>query len=306
MEFDQLRNFLEVAQRQNFTRAAEEVGLSQPALSRSISRLEQELGQPLFERQTRRVVLTDAGTLLQARARQILALIEDARAEISDDGRTGRIRLAAIPTIAPYFLPELLREFAQRFPDAVVSVQEETTDKVLRRCQEGEIDLAIVALPVAVKHLEVEALFEEELLLVVPNEHELATRRKVTLAEVEPFPFVLLDEAHCLSDQIISFCRRREFQPVSMERTSQLATVQELVSLGHGISMIPAMARRLDLSQRRVYRSLDGQRPTREIAMAWNPYRYQSTLLEQFKQQVRAFVERRATTKTPPGAGRKR
>lgn len=290
MEVDQLRNFLKAAEHQNFTRAAQEVGLSQPALSRSIARLEEELGQPVFERQTRRVVLTEAGRLLRERARQILALIEDAKAEISDDAASGRIRLAAIPTIAPYFLPELLRTFGQACPAAAVSVQEDTTDNLLRRCQEGEVDLAIVALPISARHLEVERLYDEELLLVMPPDHALAGRKRVTLADIEPFPFVLLDEAHCLSEQIVAFCRRREFQPVSMERTNQLATVQELVSLGHGVSMIPEMARRLDHSDRRVYRSLDGEKPTRTIAMVWNPYRFQSKLLTRFKQQVRAFV----------------
>ena len=104
MEIEQLRQFLVVADLQNFTRAAESIGLSQPALSRSIQRLEDELGQPVFERQTRKVVLTDAGQLLQSRAHQILAIVEDTKAEISDDGESGRIRLGAIPTIAPYYL----------------------------------------------------------------------------------------------------------------------------------------------------------------------------------------------------------
>ena len=108
MELEQLRHFLKVAELGNFTRAAEAVGLSQSALSRSIARLEEELGQPIFERQTRKVALTDSGNLLLDRARQILSLVEDAKAEIYDDGQTGRIRVAAIPTIAPYFLPERL------------------------------------------------------------------------------------------------------------------------------------------------------------------------------------------------------
>ncbi len=287
MEIDQLRNFLKVAERQNFTRAAADVGLSQPALSRSIARLEEELGQPVFERQSRRVVLTDAGRLLYARAQQVIALVDDTKAEISDDGQTGHVRLAAIPTIAPFFLPEPLRRFARSHPRAVVTVQEGTTEHLLSRLAQGDIDLAVVALPIAAKYLDVEELFEEELLLVLPTGHPLAKKKRVTLADVDPLPFVLLDEAHCLSESIVSFCRQRSFVPLSVERTSQLATVQELVALGHGVSMIPAMARRLDESTRRVYRSLDGLRPTRKIAMAWNPYRYQSQLVRQFRQQLR-------------------
>jgi DNA-binding transcriptional LysR family regulator len=98
-----------------------------------------------------------------------------------------------------------------------------------------------------------------------------------------------LEEAHCLSDTIVSFCRQRSFQPVVIERTSQLTMVQELVSLSHGVSMIPAMARQRDQSDRRVYRSLTGRKPTRTVAVAWNPYRFQSRLLKAFRERLRRW-----------------
>lgn len=286
MEFDQLRYFLRVAELANFTRAAEELGISQPALSRSIQRLEEELGQPVFERQRRSLSMTEAGTLFQRRAQQILTLIDDTKAEICDDGQSGRVRVGAIPTIAPYFLPEVLREFSEEFPKASLIVQENTTDNLLKSCTQGEVDLAILALPVPSKYLKVEELFKEELLLVLPPTHPLVEKEKIRLSDVEPFPFVLLDEAHCLSDNIVSFCRERSFHPVAVERTSQLAMVQELVSLSHGVSMIPAMARKLDQSDRRVYRSFTGRKPTRTVAVVWNPYRFQSRLLKAFRQRL--------------------
>lgn len=291
MELDQLRNFLRVAERQNFTRAAEDLAMSQPALSRSIQRLEEELGQPVFERKTRSVSLTDAGLLLQSRAQQVLAILEDTRAEITDDGQSGRIRVGAIPTIAPYFLPEVLQRFSREFPKATLLVQENTTDTLLKSCTQGEIDLAILALPIPARYLDVDELFEEELLLVLPPEHPLVRQETIRLADVEPLPFVLLDEAHCLTDNIVSFCRQRSFQPVSVERASQLAMVQELVSLSHGVSMIPAMARRCDQSDRRVYRSFAGRKPTRKIAVVWNPYRFQSRLINAFRERLRACVK---------------
>lgn len=287
MDFDQLRYFLRVADRQSFTRAAEDLGVSQPALSRSIQKLEEELGRPVFERKTRSVALTEAGTLLQARAQQVLAILVDTKAEITDDGESGRVRVGAIPTIAPYFLPEVLRQFSREFPKATLLVQENTTDALLKACTQGEIDLAVLALPVPARYLEVEALFEEELLLVLPPDHPLVGREKIRLCDVEPYPFVLLDEAHCLSDNIVSFCRERSFRPVAVERTSQLAMVQELVSLSHGVSMIPVMARERDQSNRRVYRSLAGKKPTRTVAVVWNPYRFQNRLLTAFRERLR-------------------
>jgi LysR family hydrogen peroxide-inducible transcriptional activator len=287
MDFDQLRYFLQVAQRQNFTRAAEDLAISQPALSRSIQKLEEELGQPVFERKTRSVALTDAGILLQSRAQQVLTILEDTRAEITDDGQSGRVRVGAIPTVAPYFLPQVLRQFSQEHPKATLIVQENTTDALLKNCRQGEIDLAILALPLPAKYLDVEELFEEQLLLVLPPDHPLVQRKNIRLKDVEPYPFVLLDEAHCLSDNIVSFCQERSFQPVAVERTSQLAMVQELVSLSHGVSMIPEMARNCDQSDRRVYRSFTGKKPKRTVVVAWNPYRFQSRLLEAFRACLR-------------------
>lgn len=287
VEIDQLRNFLKVAEHGNFTRAAEDVGLSQPALSRSIGRLEEELGQPVFDRQSRCVALNDAGQRLLVRARQILSLIDEACAEICDDGRTGRIRIGAIPTIAPYFLPRLLRTCRDGFPEASIIVQEDTTEALLKSLAAGTLDVAILALPIAFKYLEVIELFEEDLWLVLPADHQLVSRKTIRMSDISTLPFVMLGEAHCLAGQIRSFCRQKSFHPLAVEQTSQLATVQELVSLGHGISLVPDMAKQIDTSDRRVYRALSDPKPTRKIAALFNPYRFQSKLLKAFLEKIR-------------------
>lgn len=287
MELTQLRHFIKVAERQSITHACQDLLITQPALSRSIAKLEAELGQPLFERQTRRVVLTDAGRLFLERATQILALVNDTVAELTDNGETGRIRVGAIPTIAPYFLPTMLRQFRDACPQAQVVAHEETTERLLHRCHQGEVDIAILAAPIAAAHLETEVLFTEELLLVLPAQHPLASKKRISLADIRSEPMVLLDETHCLSDTIVTFCRQRAFHPVTVEHTSQLVTVEELVALGHGISLIPQMARQIDISERRIYRSLSQPVPTRQILLAWNPYRFQSRLMERFKDCVR-------------------
>ena len=291
MELSQLRYFLKVAERRNFTRAGEDLGVTQPALSRSIARLESEIGQPVFDRQAKSVVLTDAGRLLHARSEQILSLVSDTLAELTDDGKTGRVRVGAIPTVAPYLLPEILRDFRRRCARAQVVALEETTDKLLHRLRQGEIDVALLAGPVSEPHLDSVSLFDEELLLVLPAGHSLAKQERITLGDLRDHPFVLLDETHCLTGAVVSLCERRSFQPVSVEHTSQLATVEELVSLGHGISLIPQMARRRDRDPRRVYRSISHPRPTRTIVLVWNPYRFQSKLTNRFKECVRQVAK---------------
>ena len=283
-----LEQFVVLARAKSFTRAAEELHLSQSALSRSIQRLEEQLGHAVCERKPREVVLTETGEALLERAKAILKLTEETFAALSEKGRRERVRLGAIPTIAPYFLPRVLGSFAQRHADCAVVVEEDTTEVLVRRCLRGEIDLALVALPLAVKELEVEALFTEELYLVVPQGHVLADRGAVSVAAASAHPFVMLNEAHCLSEQIASFCRRQAVQPVAVERTSQLATVQELVSLGHGVSVVPAMARAVDANDQRVYRSFSGERPTRTVAMMHDPERRPGRAMQALMAHLRA------------------
>lgn len=294
-----LEQFVALTRTKNFTRAAEELNLSQSALSRAIQKLEEQLGQPLFERKPREVVLTDHGELLLERSQHILKLMEDTFAELSEAGRRGRIRLGAIPTIAPYFLPGLLSTFAKAHPEISVIVQEDTTENLIKRCSHGEIDLAILALPIIAKYLEVEPLFDEELLLVLPVGHPLAASRAVAIDAVEGYPFVMLSEAHCLSDNIATFCRRKSVQPVTVERTSQLTTLQELVTLNHGVSIVPEMARKTDTSERRIYRSFSGEKPLRTVAMMWNSYRFQS-------KAVKTLMEFLRVQSAPPLSSAKR
>ena len=281
MDLDQLRYFQTVAARGGFTAASDDLGVSQPALSRSIARLEAELGRPVFERGGRTLRLTDAGSLLLARSRQALAILEDTKAEIAEEGGRGRVRLGAIPTVAPYFLPKFLSDFAAAHPEAAVTVREDTTDNLLKALAAGEVDAAVLALPLAGRGLEVTPLFEEDLLLVAPAGHPLATKKEVRMADIEGRPLVMLGEGHCLSDNIMAFCRQRSFRPLTVEQTSQLATVRELVALGHGVSLIPAMAVPHADDPRVAYRKVVRPNPTRQIAVATNAGRFRSAPLRE-------------------------
>ena len=285
--FNQLAHFLAVAKTGNFTQAAEDVGISQSALSRSIQKLEQSVGEPLFERQPRGVKLTEIGSFFAVRAAQIRDLVDDTFAEATEASDRIQIRLAVIPTIAPYLLPTVLRKFARLHPEIKIQVQEDTTQNIIRRCKDGDIDLAIVALPITEKYLKVEPLFDEELALVLPKGHSLEKKRKVTLKDIEDHAFISLDSQHCLSDNIAEYCDRQSVAPVTIERTNQLQTIQELVALGHGVSVIPAMAQQLDKSKRRVYRSFAGERPKRTIALMQNPYRYEHRFVRMFKEHMK-------------------
>ena len=287
MEVHQLRYFAKVAELGHFTRAAEACHVSQPSLSQAIAKLERELGQPLFVRLGRTVKLTDAGRALKTRAEQILSLLDDAKASAADDPDGGRLVVAAIPTVAPYFLPPVLTAFAEECPRAQVEVVEETTANILKLAADGGIDLAVLAAPVVTDVLQVEPLFAEDLLAVLPAAHPLARKRAVSMRDLSAERFVLLNEAHCLTGASLNFCARRNVSPLVTAHMHQLTTVLELVRLGHGVSLIPAMAARADTSKGRVYRPISGDKPTRTVAMAWHPQRFHGRLFERFAAVLR-------------------
>ena len=282
MEMHQLRYFAKVAELGNVTRAAEACFVSQPSLSQQIAKLERELGQPLFERLGRGVRLTEAGRLFKRYSDQILSLTEDARTRVADDPDSGRIILAAIPTIAPYYLPGALTRFAKECPKARLEIVEETTANILRLLGDGDIDLAILALPIQAEHVHTKALFTEELLAVLPTGHPLASKPKVGLKDLVTEPFVVLNEAHCLTGTTMSFCARHSASPLVTAKSHQLLTVLELVRLGQGVSLIPKMAVPKGKDEGREYRSLAGDKPTRTVALAWNRMRYQTQLFKRF------------------------
>src|SRR5580658_9285423 len=179
----QLRYFAKVAELGNVTRAAEACHVSQPSLSQQIVKLERELGQRLFERLGRGVRLTEAGRRLKRYADQILSLTEDACTHVADSPDSGQIILAAIPTIAPYFLPVVLTRFAKECPKAQIEIVEDTTGNILRLLAQGDADLAILALPIQAEHVHTKTLFTEELLAVLPSNHPLAEKPKVGLKD---------------------------------------------------------------------------------------------------------------------------
>ena len=290
MEIHQLRYFISVAEIGSFTQAARSCYVAQPSLSQQIRKLESELGQPLFERLGRNVRLTPAGHILYDRAAGILASLAEARDALRDPAslRQGEIQVAAIPTVAPYLLPRLLRGFTKMYRDAEVTVHEDFTGEIVRHCAAGEIDLGIVALPIEDERLAVETLFSEDLLVAIPAKHPLARKRHITLEQLTSERFVLLNEIHCLGVQVVRFCDRQGCTPAVTCRSAQLLTVQELVGLGQGVSLVPEMAARADLSGRIVYRKLSGAKPSRTLAMIWHKRRYQRPLVAGLVQAIRA------------------
>ncbi len=271
MEMHQLRYTVAVARAGNFSRAAEQCRVAQPSLSQQIQKLEDELGERLFDRLKTGVKLTPAGELFLQRAVRILEETETARREMRDAHSLARgtMNIGVLPTIAPYFLPPIIARFSAEFPGIEVVVHEDTTARLLKLATGCEIDLAVLSLPIADPAFETRTLFTEDLLVALPPGHPFATKRTLRAADLETERFILMKEGHCLGDQVLSFCTRREISPKVSCRSAQIETVQALVEAGLGISLIPAMARHEGRDAGPVYRRLDAPRPTRTIVAAW-------------------------------------
>jgi LysR family transcriptional regulator, hydrogen peroxide-inducible genes activator len=294
MELHQLRYFVAVAECGNFSRAAEACGVSQPSLSQQVQKLEKRLNQRLLDRLGRRAVPTDAGRLLLERARGILATVEDTERRLKEfdhlDG--GRLAVGAIPTIAPYLLPSLLDEFVRTHPGVELSVREDLTAHLIAAVGQGEIDLAVLALPIADDRLAVQPLFSEPLLLTLPEGHRLARRRRIALDELRAERIIVLSEMHCLGEQVLSFCQETGCTRLTC-RGAQLSTIQALIALGHGVSLLPAMAGERDRGSGRVYRELDPAGPRRTVGVVWNRHRHHSRAAEQFLARLRRLPQAR-------------
>jgi LysR family hydrogen peroxide-inducible transcriptional activator len=271
MEMHQLRYVVAVARARNFSRAAGDCHVSQPSLSQQIQKLEDELGERLFDRMKRDVRLTPCGEEFLHRAVRILEEVDAAKREAADatDMLRGTLTIGVLPTIAPYLLPDAMAQFIKKFPGVEIVVQEDTTARLLKLAQGYEIDFALASHPIHGEHFEVKELFSEELLLALPPGHPLTRKRSVAAADLEGERLIVMKEGHCLGDQVLGFCDRRDIKPQIGFRSSQIETIQALVAGGLGISLIPSMAARSERKDKPQYRSLQAPKPNRRIVAVW-------------------------------------
>jgi LysR family transcriptional regulator, hydrogen peroxide-inducible genes activator len=298
MEMHQLRYFVAVAQTGNFSRAAEACFVSQPSLSQQIAKLERNVGRRLLDRLGRRAQLTDAGRQLLDSALAILATVEDAERRLRDDSNLAgcRLNLGAIPTIAPYLLPVILKRFEERHPGAEITVHEDVTQNLIGAVVVGDLDLAIAALPIDDDRLAIEELWSEPLLLALPRRHRLVRKKQITVDALQDERFLLLTEMHCLGEQVLSYCRGHECRPRIACRSAQIATMQALMQQGLGITLLPEMATKDRASTGIVHRRLAGQSPHRTVTVCWRKHRYHSIAAMRFLDMLRAHGRRVGTS----------
>ena len=274
MELRHLRYFVTVAEELSFTRAAKRLGIEQPPLSQQIRQLEQEVGTSLFQRLPRGVALTDAGASFLLDAREILERVRLAteHALRVARGNLGRIRIGMINS-APFhpFVPRVIREFGQAYPEVALTLEEDITPELAEALRDGAVDVAFVRpLLGETTGLVIEDLFDEEMVVALPEGHRLTRLRSLPLAALAQESFVLFPRpvGSGLYDEVISACRRAGFSPHIGHEVRQVTSIANLVAADLGVSMVPASMQQV-LSTGVVYRPIEGDAPKARMSLAY-------------------------------------
>ena len=278
LKLKDLRYLVAIADTRHFGRAAERCFVSQPTLSAQLKKLEEYLGVQLIERQPRRVTLTEAGEEIVARSREMLQTGEEVLelARSHRDPLAGRLRVGLIPTVGPYLLPLVAQAARKALARLTLLLYEYRTEPLLEKLRAGELDLGILALPVDTDGLQRRDLFDEPFLLALPREHRLARRATLRIDDIAQEPLLLLEEGHCLRDQALAVCNRAGAQESQDFRATSLETLRQMVASGAGITLLPELACRAELTRRGqageggvVVRPFTKPVPSRRVGAVW-------------------------------------
>jgi DNA-binding transcriptional LysR family regulator len=276
MDVHALRCFVEVARRRNFTRASEALHLTQPAVSRQVRALEEELGTPLLHRERRRVLPTDAGRAVLERAQGVLDAMTGIEQEVGALAalRRGRLRIGMPPIVGVAFFPPVLAEFHLAHPGIVLELREEGSRHIEALVSGRELDVGAVVLPTDEAAFATMPFVHDELRVVLHRAHPLARRRSLALRELRDTPFVLYRPEFALHGHILEACRRAGFQPRVACESSHWDFIVALVAADLGVALLPqTICRQLDPAQVRSV-PLAGAVIPWDVALVWRRDRH--------------------------------
>lgn len=246
MNLRDLRYLVALADTRHFGKAAAKSFVSQPTLSAQLKKLEGYLGVQLIERQPRKVTLTDTGAKIVTLARHILQESDEiiALARADYDPLEGKLKVAFIPTIGPYLLPLIARKLRKQLPRLQLMLYEYQTEVLLEKLRAGDIDLGVLALPIAAEGLETRELYDENFTVAMPGAHPLAKKTSIKLDDLNGESVLLLEDGHCLRDQALDVCNRVHAKEHDDYRATSLETLRQMVAAGLGITLLPELATR--------------------------------------------------------------
>ncbi|MDP6700397.1 MAG: LysR family transcriptional regulator [Candidatus Latescibacteria bacterium] len=244
MDLYQLRGFYEIVREQSFTRAADKLFLTQPAISLQVKALERELDEILLERNRRQIRLTPAGEILFAHAREVFARLASARDEIAALKKVlrGRLAIGTSDTNCTYILPGLLAEFRARYPEVELDIRNRMSPEVGNLVLNDEVEFGLATLPVKHRDLVGEVLFARRDVLICPPDHALAARRRIGLKQIVAHPFLALERGSTSRQLLDEVCRHEGLELQVEMNLGGIEIIKRYVEIGLGIALVPEVA----------------------------------------------------------------
>src|SRR5260221_4741660 len=292
MNLQQLDYIIAVDTHRHFARAAEKSFVTQPTLSMMIQKLEEELGIRIFDRSQQPVVPTQEGEEIIVRARQIMAdvgLLKEFTQELRHEV-SGELKLAVIPTLAPYLLPLFLKSFVEKHPLLKTTIRELVTHDIITALKNGDLDIGLLATPLSDPRLEEHPVFYEEFFAYAAAEERVSRKKYLLPKDIDLSKLWLLEEGHCLRNQVFNLCelKKKDFESDRLHyEAGSIETLKNLVDHHDGITILPFLAT-LDLSkkQKSKIREFAHPKPVREISLVVNKNFHRTRLLQALRTEI--------------------
>lgn len=275
MTITQLKYVLAVAEHQNFTKAAKKTFVTQPTLSMQIQKLEEELDIIIFDRTKKPIELTAIGKKIVQQAKNIVNESERMQDVVDQDkGFIGGVfKLGIIPTVMPTLLPMFLKSFTKKYPKIHLKIEEQTTDELIHKILEGNLDAAIAATPLKIEGIKERVLYYEPFVGYVPANHRLNSKNKIEVNDLDLEDLLLLEDGHCFRDNVLNLCKSsKTIKNDSFQLESgSFETLIKLSDEGLGMTLLPYLHTLdiLDSQTKRLHYFIEPA-PAREVSIIYN------------------------------------
>ena len=295
MTITQLYYVLAVAEHQNFTKAAKKCFVTQPTLSMQIQKLEDQLDIQIFDRTKKPIELTEIGKKIVSQAKNIVNEADRIK-DIVDQQKGfigGEFKLGIIPTVMPTLLPMFLKTFIKRYPKVKLKIEELTTEEIIQRIIDGNLDAAIAATPLENDNIKERVIYFEPFVAYVPKHHKLNGTKKLNVSDLEIEDMLLLEDGHCFRDGVINLCK--SFKQGNEDHFQlESGSIEMLVKLsneGLGMTLLPYL-NTLDLKEKEKenLRYFNEPSPAREVSIIYNKSELKIQIVEAIQSVISGII----------------
>ncbi|MEK9198675.1 LysR substrate-binding domain-containing protein [Ureibacillus sp. 179-F W5.1 NHS] len=293
MDFNSLQYFILVAKYENMSQAAQHLHITQPALSKSISLLEESLGVALFDRNGRSIQLNRYGKFFLERAEYIVKEYERAKEDLANlvSPGQGEVSIGFMHTLGLEIIPSLMTDVKKVYPQMKFLLTQSNSSSILKKLEAGELDVCLISSVDSNEEIVWEKLWEEEIFFIVPESHRLANKQMVKIKDFAHDPFICIKKGNSLRKSVDDLFKREGFQLNVAFEGEEVHTVAGLVESGLGVSLIPYI-KGLEQYKLKIIR-VDARNCKREIGLAFMKSRFKSSATIMFVEYIRSYFKKK-------------